>query len=84
MCWQRRPRSDCADAQSDQGLHCPITELLDTKECINREKSPDKTFHDAQDDTNLRSLYMFEGNFFSLDATLMMHMNASSILFSVQ
>ena len=25
MCGQRRPRSDCADAQSDQGLHCPLT-----------------------------------------------------------
>ena len=23
VCWQRRPWSDCADAQADQGLRCP-------------------------------------------------------------
>ena len=27
---QRRPRSACASAQSDQGLHCPLTESFDT------------------------------------------------------
>ena len=25
ICGQRRPRSDCASAQSDQGLRCPLT-----------------------------------------------------------
>ena len=34
MCGQRRPRSDCAYAQSDLGLRCPQTELLDTIECF--------------------------------------------------
>ena len=29
---QRRPRSDCASAQSDQGLHCPLMESLVTVE----------------------------------------------------
>ena len=38
MCGQQRPRSDCASAQSDQGLHCPLTESLDTTECMNREQ----------------------------------------------
>ena len=33
-CGQRRPRSDCASAQSDQGLHCPVTESLDIIGCI--------------------------------------------------
>ena len=33
-------RSDWASAQSDQGLHCPLTELLDTPECINEEQMP--------------------------------------------
>ena len=33
---QRRPRSDFANAQSDQGLRCPHTESLDTIECFNR------------------------------------------------
>ena len=27
-CGQRRPRSDCASAQADQGLHCPLTESM--------------------------------------------------------
>ena len=28
ICGQRRPRSDCASAQSDQSLHCPLTSTL--------------------------------------------------------
>ena len=39
---QRRPRSACAFAQSDQGLHCLLTESLETKEYIWRAK-PRKT-----------------------------------------
>ena len=35
ICGQRRPRSDCAYAQSDQGLHSPVKEPLDTTECKN-------------------------------------------------
>ena len=34
---QQRPRSDCAFAQSDQGLHCPLTESLDTTGCMLRD-----------------------------------------------
>ena len=37
---QQRPRSDWADAGSDQGNHCPITDSLDTIKCINGEKRP--------------------------------------------
>ena len=32
MCEQRRPRSDCAYAQSDLGLRCPLIRTLDTVE----------------------------------------------------
>ena len=43
--------------QSDQGLHCPQTEPLDTIECFN-----------VQDDVNLRILFMFKfKGTFSLD-----------------
>ena len=28
---------DCASAWSDQCLHCPLTESLDTTECMNGE-----------------------------------------------
>ena len=30
--------STCASAHSDQGLHCPLTESLDTTECMDREQ----------------------------------------------
>ena len=36
ICGQLRPRS----AQSDQGLCCPLTESLDSVECINGEQMP--------------------------------------------
>ena len=35
ICRQRRPSSACAFSQSDRGIHCPLTELLDTTECVN-------------------------------------------------
>ena len=35
---QRRPRSACASAQSDQDPRCPPTELLDTTEYMNRKQ----------------------------------------------
>ena len=37
-CEQEGPRSACAFAQSDTGLHCQLTESLDTRECINGEQ----------------------------------------------
>ena len=40
ICRQQRPRSACASAQSDQGLHCMLTESLDTTECKNGEQRP--------------------------------------------
>ena len=42
---QQRPRSGCASAQSDLGLQCQLTELLDTStECINGEQWPGSYF----------------------------------------
>ena len=35
------PRSACTSAHSDQGLHCRLTESLDTTECMNWDQSPD-------------------------------------------
>ena len=61
VCGQRRPRSDCADAQSDLGLQCPLTESLDTTECMNGEHRPGQYFAPAQDDLNLHILRMLEG-----------------------
>ena len=42
ICRQQRPRSDCTDVstQSDRGLHCLLTESLDTAECMNGEQWP--------------------------------------------
>ena len=58
--------------QSDQSLHCPPTELLDTIECINGKQRPRRDpvhMQDghAQGDMNLHILRMLEGTF-SLDA----------------
>ena len=44
ICGQRRPRTACASAQSDQPLRCPLTESLDTTECINGEQMPGSDF----------------------------------------
>ena len=41
ICEQRRSKSACAPAQSDQGFRCPLTELLPTKENINVQYSKD-------------------------------------------
>ena len=35
ICRQQSPRSVCSSGQSDQGLHCLLTESLDTTECMN-------------------------------------------------
>ena len=48
MCGQRRPRSDCANAQTDHGLRCPLTEVADTIECINGEQMPGHDFAHAR------------------------------------
>ena len=67
MCRQQRPRSAWASIQSDQGLHCPLTESLDTTECISGEQRSGLYFTHSQDDLNLQILHMFEGTY-SLDA----------------
>ena len=69
---QRRSRSDCASAQSDQGLRRPQTESLDTIECFNGEQMPGWDFAHVQDYVNLHFFFFFflcsKAPFFSLDA----------------
>ena len=60
---QRRPWSDCASAQSDQGLRCPQTESLATKECMHEDHRSEWHFAHAQDDVNPHFLRMLEGTF---------------------
>ena len=50
-------------AQSDQGLHCPLTESFDATECM-ENKYPDDTVH-VQDDLNLPILQVFERHFYA-------------------
>ena len=45
ICVQRRPGPACASAQSDQGFHYPLSELLDITECMNGEQNPGETLH---------------------------------------
>ena len=63
ICGQRRPRSACASPQSDQGLHCLLTELLDTTEYITGEQRPRWYLVHAQDDLILCNLRMLKGTF---------------------
>ena len=39
-CLQAYADSDSSDQQSDKGLSCLLTELFDTKECMNGEQRP--------------------------------------------
>ena len=53
ICGQRRPRSVSVSMQSDQpiqGLRCPLTESLDTIECINEEQMPGCDFAHVRDE----------------------------------
>ena len=59
ICWQRRPRSACASAQSDHGLHCPLTESLDTTECMYGEQRPRWYLLHVQDDLNLHFAHVW-------------------------
>ena len=54
-----RPRSAYASMQSDQVLHCQLTESLDTTECMNGEQRPRRYFAPLQDGLNLHILCMF-------------------------
>ena len=49
--------------QSDQGRNCPLTELLNTTECMNGGQMPNEAAH-VQDDLNPHILCMLEGTFF--------------------
>ena len=40
---EKMPRSACASAQSYQGFHCPLTELLDTKTVLTNRETRDDT-----------------------------------------
>ena len=46
--------------QSDQGLHCPLTESLDTTECMNGKQRAGWYFEHGQDDLNLCIFHMFK------------------------
>ena len=45
-----KARSGCAPPQSDQDLHCPLTQPLNTTECMNGEQRPAWYFANEQGD----------------------------------
>ena len=63
ICGQRGPRSACASAQSDQSLHGPLTESLDTTGSMSDEQRPGFNFAHAQDCMNIRILRLLEDTF---------------------
>ena len=54
ICGQRRPRSACAYAQADQGLHCPLTESMDTVVHDDEQRMLRSDCTDAHADLDLR------------------------------
>ena len=73
---QQRPGSDCADAQSDQGLRCPLPESLNTKECIDGEQRPGWDLAHVQDDPHI--LGMLKG-FFCLMRPILLPVDAGRL-----
>ena len=69
QCGHLRPRSACTSAQTNQGLNCPLTELLATTECMNGEQRSLCYFAHVQDDLILDILPVFETTF-SLDKAI--------------
>ena len=65
---QRRSRSACASAQSDQGLHCPLTESSGTIKCINGKREFAKRLCMREMNLNLCICRLLEDTF-SLGAT---------------
>ena len=66
------------------GLHCPLTDSLDTPECLNKEQRPWWYFAHEQDDLNLRVFRMFEITF-SLDvANFISYKICCIVAYSVQ
>ena len=56
ICEQWRPRSACTSVQSDQGLHCPLTESLGTIESMNGEQRHRWNFGHVKNDVNLSTV----------------------------
>ena len=73
ICRQRRPRSDCASAQSDQGLHCPLTEPLNCIECIYGEQMPRWDFAHVWDESESVHFVRMFIDTFSLGLVHMIH-----------
>ena len=53
----------CSDAQSELGLQFPLSESLDTTECIKGKQRLRRYFAHAQNELKLRILCTFEGTF---------------------
>ena len=63
ICGQRRPRSNCASTQSDQGLRCSQIESLTTTECFNEEQMPEWGFAHVRDNVNPHISRMLKGTY---------------------
>ena len=60
---QRRPRSACAYAQADRGLHCPLTELMDIVVYVDEERMSRPDCTDTHVHLGLCCLHMAHGPF---------------------
>ena len=62
---QLRPRSACASAQADHGLHCPLTESVDTVVSVDEKRMlrSDCTHAHANLDLHVRCSHIVQGPF---------------------
>ena len=58
ICRHCRPRSACAIAQADQGLHCMLTESMDTVVYVNKQRMLSSDCTDGHADLGLRCWHM--------------------------
>ena len=58
ICEQCIPRSACAKAQADLGLHCPPTEAIDTVVYVDEQRMPRSDCMDEHTDLDLRCSYI--------------------------
>ena len=73
ICVQRWFRSACAFKQSDQHLHCPLTEFLDITKCKNLEQRRGREFAHAQK-TGIRTFCACTKALFRFAAHMLIHL----------
>ena len=73
----------CRSVLSNQGLHCLLTESLDTTECMNIEQRLGRHFAHVPDGMNLPILGMCGARTFLLDTAYIISENSDKPIYSL-